>query len=230
MTRPFRSCRLAAAGLAVLVAACSSPAPNLYTIAPVSGVPVPSAPAANTSVSRASASGAAGPKVVLLRQVGIARYLERPQIVRSAENYRLEVMENDWWGEPLGEMLGRVLADELRQRLSPSVVVTEAGTVSANPDTTIEVDVQRLDEDASGTLVLQAQASVTGRKRAEPTLRSFRIAVPPPKPGVAGQVAASSMAVGQLADGLASMLGAGLGSGPASGPVAAPVTGIAGRP
>nr|WP_246654285.1 PqiC family protein [Azospirillum formosense] len=207
--------------MVALLAACSSPTPNLYTIAPV-----PSVPAANATVSRASAAGVAGPKVVLLRQVGIARYLERPQIVRSSENYRLEVMENDWWGEPLGEMLGRVLADELRQRLSRSVVVSEAGTVSANPDATIEVDVQRLDEDASGTLVLQAQASVTGRKRAEPTLRSFRIAVPPPKPGVAGQVAAISTAVGQLADGLASMLGA----GPGSGSAAAPVTGIAGRP
>ncbi|UKJ76641.1 PqiC family protein [Azospirillum brasilense] len=226
MTRPFRLYRLAAVGLAALPAACSPPTPNLYTIAPVSGAPVPGAPAANTSVSRTSAPEAAGPKVVLLRQVGIARYLERPQIVRSSENYRLEVMENDWWGEPLGEMLGRVLADELRRRLSRSVVVSEAGTVSANPDATIEVDVQRLDEDTSGTLVLQAQASVTGRRRAEPTLRSFRIAVPPPKPGVAGQVAATSTAVGQLADGLASMLNAGLGSGLA----AAPVTGIAGRP
>ena len=35
-------------------------------------------------------------------QIGLARYLERSQIVRSSENYRLDVMSNDWWGEPLG--------------------------------------------------------------------------------------------------------------------------------
>ena len=41
----------------------------------------------------------------MLRQIGLARYLERSQIVRSSENYRLDVMANDWWGEPLGAML-----------------------------------------------------------------------------------------------------------------------------
>ena len=155
MTCPLRSCRLAVVGLVALLTACSSPAPNLYTLGTVSGAPI-----ANASASGAGGAGRSdGPKVVLLRQVGIAHYLERPQIVRSSENYRLDVMENDWRGEPLGEMLGRVLAEELRQRLSRSVVLTEAGTVSATPDATIEVDVQRLDEDASRTLVLQAQAS-----------------------------------------------------------------------
>ncbi len=226
MTCLLPLCRLAMAGLMALLAACSSPAPNLYTLVPVSRAPL-----ANASASGAGGAGRSdGAKVVLLRQVGIARYLERPQIVRSSENYRLEVMENDWWGEPLGEMLGRVLAEELRQRLPRSMVVTEAGTVSATPDATVEVDVQRLDEDASGTLILQAQASVTGRKRAEPVLRSFRIAVPPPKPGVAGEVAAISTAVGQLADGLAAMLGPGVGQGLGRGRATRSATESAGRP
>ena len=60
---------------------------------------------------------AGGPKVIVLQQIGLARYLERSQIVRSSENYRLDVMPNDWWGEPLGAMLSRVLIDELSQRL-----------------------------------------------------------------------------------------------------------------
>ena len=30
----------------------------------------------------------------------------------SSENYRLDVMSNDWWGEPLGAMLSRVLTEE----------------------------------------------------------------------------------------------------------------------
>src|SRR5215469_7706213 len=90
---------LVASALAAALAACSSPNPVLYTIAPVSG---------------AVQSG--GPKVVALQQISTARFLERSQIVRSSENYRLDVMSNDWWGEPLGAMVSRVLVEELGHR------------------------------------------------------------------------------------------------------------------
>jgi uncharacterized protein len=176
------------APLAVLMA-CSSPNPDLYTIAPVT-----------------SATQFGAPKVIELRQIGLARYLERSQIVRSSENYRLDVMSNDWWGEPLGAMLARVLVEELSQRLPQSTVFAETGAVSVPPDATIELNVSRLDESAAGTLVLQAQAAVTVKTRGVPATRGFRFEVPPSDSGVAGEVAAISTAVGQLADGLATML------------------------
>lgn len=192
MTGPRRRFRLAPLGLALALVACSSPNPALYTIAPVQG-----------------AVQNSGPKVILLQQIGLARYLERLQIVRSSENYRLDVMSNDWWGEPLGSMLGRVLVEELSQRLPQSSVLGESGGVSSAPDATIELNVQRLDEDATGNLVLQAQAGVRFKGPAAPVLRSFRFSVPPSGPGVRDEVAAISAAVGQLADGLASILIAG---------------------
>jgi uncharacterized lipoprotein YmbA len=185
-------CQLAASVLAVILAGCSSPSPVLYTIAPVQGQVQPAAP-----------------KVIALQTVSTARYLQRSEIVRSSENYRLDVMSNDWWGEPLAAMLGRVLIEELGQRLPQSTVISEGGAVSASPDATIELNVQRLDEDASGNLVLQAQASADFKGRRAPALRSFRFAVPPPTPDIQGEVSAISTAVGQLADGLASMLVAG---------------------
>jgi uncharacterized protein len=175
--------------LAAVLAACSSPSPVLYTIAPVQG-PVQTG----------------GPKVIVLQQISTAHYLERSQIVRSSENYRLDVMSNDWWGEPLSAMLSRVLTEELGQRLPQSTVIGETGAVSASPDATIELNVQRLDEDASGDVVLQAQASVNFKGRPGPMLRSFRFVVTPPAAGVQGEVTAISTAVGQLADGLASMV------------------------
>ena len=181
--------KLAAFALAAVLAACSSPNPVLYTIAPVQGRVQPG-----------------GPKVIALQQVSTARFLERSQIVRSSENYRLDVMSNDWWGEPLSAMLGRVLTEELGQRLPQSVVLGESGAVTASPDATIELNVQRLDEDAAGNLVLQAQASVSYKGRGAPVLRSFRFVVTPPAPGIAGEVTAISTALGQLADGLASVL------------------------
>jgi len=184
--------RLAALGLAAALVACASPDPALYTIAPVQG-----------------AQQNAAPKVIVVQQIGLARYLERSQIVRSSENYRLDVMSNDWWGEPLASMLSRVLVVELSQRLPQSHVLGESGGVSAPPDATIELNVQRLDEDATGVLVLQAQAGVNFKGHGAPVLRSFRFTVPPTGPGVPDEVAAISAAVGQLADGLASMLMAG---------------------
>jgi uncharacterized protein len=94
------------------------------------------------------------PKAIEVRQIGLARYLERSQIVRSSENYRLDVMANDWWGEPLGAMLARVLVEELSQRLPQSTIYAETGAVSITPDATIELNVSRLDENTAGTLVL----------------------------------------------------------------------------
>ena len=188
----MRIALLVAAGSLAALAACSSPNPVLYTIAPVPGT---------------QQSG--GPKVVALQQISTARYLERSEIVHSSENYRLDVMSNDWWGEPLGAMLSRVLVEELGERLPQSTVIGESGAVTATPDATIELNVQRLDEDASGNLLLQAQASVSFKQRGSPVLRSFRFTVPPPTPDIPGEVTAISMAVGQLADGLASMLAVG---------------------
>jgi len=182
-------CRLAVLGLLTVIVACSSPSPVLYTIAPVQGPVQPG-----------------GPKVIALQQISTAHYLERSQIVRSSENYRLDVMSNDWWGEPLSAMLSRVLTEELGQRLPQSTVIGETGAVSASPDATVELNVQRLDEDASGNVVLQAQGSVSFKGRPGPVLRSFRFVVTPPAADIQGEVTAISTALGQLADGLASML------------------------
>ncbi len=176
--------------VAAMLAACtSSPVPVLFTIAPVP-----------------ASARRGGPRVVVLQQVVLARYLERQQVIRSSENYRLDVMSNDWWGEPLNAMLGRVLVDELGQRLQGSTVLSENSGISSSPDATIELNVQRLDKDASGTLILQAQAGVTFKGKGSPVLRAFRFTVVPPAPDVTGEVAAISTAVGQLADGLAEML------------------------
>ena len=189
----WRTGSLAKLAFIVALAGCSSPSPSLYTIAPVPGT-------ARTG----------GPRVILLQQVGLARYLERSQIVRSSENYRLDVMSNDWWGEPLGAMVSRVLIEELGQRLPQSVVLSESGAVSSPADATIELNLQRLDEDTTGNLVLQAQAAVTFKpSRSKPALQSFRFSVMPQGAGVPAEVQAISAAVAQLADGLAAMLIAG---------------------
>lgn len=177
------------AAAALLSACSSSPQPALYTLAPVPGSARPG-----------------GPRVVVVQQVVLARFLERQQIVRSSESYRLDVLSNDWWGEPLGAMLGRVLAEELGQRLPNSTVLGENDGISSSPEATIELNIQRLDKNAAGALILQAQAGVVFKGKGSPVLRAFRFSVMPATDDVSAQVAASSAAVGQLADGLAGML------------------------
>jgi uncharacterized protein len=188
MMRPLPRRALLLAGIGLL-ASCASPSPNLYTLEPPPG-----------PVRRG------GPRVIELRSIGLARYLERSQIVRSSENFRLDVIPNDWWGEPLDAMVGRVLARALTQRLPGTTVVLENGAISTQPDATLQVDVQRLDQDATGAVRLVAQFAVVRRSG---DTRGVTIEVPVHGTTTSDLVAAMSAAVGQLADRIAATLAAG---------------------
>ena len=85
-----------------------------------------------------------------LQRPGLAGYLDRPGIVRANSAVQLSVTTNERWGEPLGDLIGRILAENLNQRLPGSSVFTSSGSISAQPDARVELDVQRLDADASG--------------------------------------------------------------------------------
>nr|WP_294510941.1 PqiC family protein [uncultured Rhodopila sp.] len=183
---------------ATLLAACSSPDPKLYTVASLPGTAV---------------SGT--PKVVSLHSVGIARYLQRNQIVQTSEDYRVVLRGTDWWAEPLDAMLTRVLAQDLTERLPQTTVYTSAGAVTGSPEATIEVELSRLDLDRAGNLLLIGQGSVSFKNQASPDTRSLHISQTPPSPGVEGQIAATSTAIAQVADAIAAMLADGR---PAVGP------------
>jgi uncharacterized lipoprotein YmbA len=174
-------------GTALTMAGCSSPNPTLYTIAVIPG------PVRNGA-----------PRGIALRTVTVPNYLQRDGIVRSAQGVRLDVLANDWWGEPLDAMLTRVLLQDLSQRLPASTVFSETGAVSANPDVTVSVGVQRLDQDNGGPVVLEAQVGVHGKRE---TVRSVRLTETPAGPDVASLVTAESRAWGQLADVVAGMVG-----------------------
>jgi len=177
--------------LPALAAACSaSPEPVLYTLPVKPGPEFPRSP-----------------PVVQVRDIGLARYLDRREIVRSSADYKLAVANNDWWGEQLGGMLSRVIVLGLSQRLPSSTVYAEGGAISADPNAVLAVNIQRLEPDASGSSVeLLAQASVEFNRPRRTASRSFRIVKPMPAPTVGAQVAATSDAVGELTDGLAALL------------------------
>jgi hypothetical protein len=181
--------RLACLFLPALATACSSPEPALYTLPVKPGPEFPRSP-----------------PVVQVRDIGLARYLDRREIVRSSADYKLGVASNDWWGEQLGGMLSRVIVLGLSQRLPSSSVYAEGGAISADPNAVLAVNIQRLEPDSSGSVELLAQASVEFNRPRRTANRSFRILKPMPAPTVAGQVAATSDAIGELTDGLAALL------------------------
>ncbi len=195
--RPLRSVLAwAAPGLlaASLVSGCTSPKPTLFSLDPAPG-PMVGAPH----------------RVILVREVSLARYLDRSPIVHSAAGYRLDLYGNDWWGELPGPMITRVLAADLANRLPMSTVLPETVAMTVTPDLSIEVSVQSFDEDASGALVFTAAFALPG-SRGTPPPQTFRTSVVPPSPDVTGQVAAMSQALGQFADAIALSIAAAPGA------------------
>jgi len=182
--------RLTALALPLLAAACGgSPDPRYYTVVPRPGPALPR-----------------GPKIVLVKDIGLASYLDRREIVRSSEDYKLDIMANDWWGDPLGGMLGRVLVIELTQRLPNSTVYGESGAITADYNAAVGVNIQRLDADKAGSLILVAQVAAEFNRPRRLAARSFTFSKPLATPDVPGLVAAISDAMGDLADGIAALL------------------------
>jgi uncharacterized protein len=167
------------------VAGCASPKPILYALDPVPG-PIVNAPR----------------RVILIREISLARYLDRSPIVRSSAGYRVELAPNEWWGESLAPMLARVLAANLAQRLPASTVLAETVAITVTPNLSVEVSISRFDEDTSGALVLNAAFALPG-PRGTPPPQTFHTSVTPATPDVIGQVAAMSQALGRLADAIA---------------------------
>jgi uncharacterized protein len=172
--------------LAAVLASCSSPNPKLYIFSMLPGKTLHGAPG-----------------VVELRAIAIAHYLERNQIVRSSEGYRLDVLSNEWWGEPLDAMMGRILVQELNQRLSGTTVYSDSGAISAPADATVAINLQRLDLDHDGDVLLAAQVAVEGKRSVS---RAVALTVRPEDATTQALVGAMSVAVAQLADAIAEML------------------------
>ncbi len=177
-------------GLALAVGACASPNPNFFTLVAVPG-----------------AAAAPAAKTVELRRIGLAGYLDRSEIVRATTPYRLRLSDTERWGEPLGQMVTRVLTEDLVERLPGASVFSDSGAISTQPDETVEIDVQRFDANAAGEVVLLAQVAVRHDGSGAPSVaRTIRIVNSPASPSTTDLVAALSKTLGEFADDVVQML------------------------
>lgn len=183
--------RLLAMVVVAALAGCASPPTDLFTLAAVPG------PA--TASSRTHS--------VEVRRIGLAGYLDRPGIVRSNAQYRLQVSDRDRWGEPLGGMVARVFTEDLVARMPGTAVFTESGAISTQPDVVLELDIQRFDADASGDVVLLAQAAARRDAGGRPAVaRTWRLTQHLPSDSTQDLVATMSALLGQLADRVTEMV------------------------
>jgi uncharacterized lipoprotein YmbA len=138
--------------------------------------------------------------LIKLRRPAIAGYLDRAEIVSGVSHYRLRVASGESWSEPLGDMAGRVLAEDLGERLPSSVVFVETSPISAAPDAIVSVDIQRFDTNGDGTLTLHAEISVErGSDRGVLGVRSVDLHEHVPLGNTADLAAAMSRLLGELA-------------------------------
>ena len=117
----------------------------------------------------------------------------------------MDVLSNEWWGEPVGAMMSRILVQELNQRLPASTVYGDSGAISTPPDATVEINLQRLDLDGNGAVLLVAQVAIERKRTAS---NGVAITVRPANSTTQALVAAMSTATAQLADTIAGMLAA----------------------
>ena len=170
--------------------ACSSPPPKVYTLTMMPGAPV-----------------GGRPDTASVALVDIPKYLDRPQIVRRSGTVELGVDEFERWGEPLANMVQRVLADDLAARLPAESVVTTSRTLSGDEAMTIELALSRFDPDADGTVVLEAQWRVRRKAGGRAKTETARITRRPADDSTAAEVRAMSDALAELADRIARAIG-----------------------
>jgi uncharacterized protein len=186
------SFRLLAASLLVMggLACASSPEPQFYTLFPAGGSAL-----------------ASPPWQVELRRPGLPGYLDRPQIVRHEARAKLEFSGAARWGEPLQDMIGRILAQNLAQRLPSARVYTESGAISSSPDALVELDIQRFELAESGSVELVAQVALHWPKtQAAPRLDRYTLRRSPKDGSTERLVTEMSGLLAELANTIATSL------------------------
>lgn len=134
----------------VLPAGCSSgPATRLYTLAAVAEAPPAGA--------KDPAPGAARPVTLVISDLRLPQYLDRPQIVTRGSDNRLRITEHQQWGGNLRDDMTRVLTENLGRQLPGDRVLAAPTHIALQPDYRIEVEVRRFEREANGPVKLAAR-------------------------------------------------------------------------
>ena len=141
MSRPRREWPILA-GILWLAACQSSPPTHYFTLTEVT----PSAP-------RVSVTGAVAIRV---QRVTIPGELDRLELVRHSESNQLRIATFDLWAAPLGEMIQRVVTEDLAARLAPGNVASVTAPAPREQQRHLYLDVLEFAGDEHGAVKLRA--------------------------------------------------------------------------
>jgi uncharacterized lipoprotein YmbA len=167
--------------------------PLLYTLEPA-------APA------RGAATGCAGAPI-RIDAVHIPASLDRPELVRDDGGGRFTVSDNDHWAAPVGELLRRVLTQDLSAQLAAGkVIYPEAPKLPGSSGLVVDIlsispAGDRGEMDASWTLI--PASSADGKPPAADRQRTVRVTTQTVGKGVDGNAATLSALAAQLAAAIA---------------------------
>ncbi len=88
-------------------------------------------------------------KTLVVEQIAIADYLDRPQILRGQQGSRLVFAEDARWAEPLGNGIQRVLSEDLYRLGAGRLGVINHPLGKVLPTHRLSVEVYRFDIDES---------------------------------------------------------------------------------
>jgi uncharacterized lipoprotein YmbA len=142
-----------------------------------------------------------------LGRIEVASYLEGSGLVIETESGQVRPARYHVWAEPLGDGLRRLLRAEISRALGSDVSADT--TQQPRWDRTVDVGIERLHGDLSGTALLVARWRIVERNDpGDATTYRFSASEPLRRPGYAGLVDAEVALARQLAAAIARTLAA----------------------
>ncbi|MHB8812702.1 MAG: PqiC family protein [Steroidobacteraceae bacterium] len=181
--------------LILTLAACaSSPQTRFFALDPV-------------SPGAAPAAGRAVHEAVKVDAVHLPPALDRDSIVRGESDNELEISSQDRWAGDLGEMIRRVLTQDLAERLPSGMVVAPESPAPPSARGLV-IDILTFQPQA-GDVVLDADWTLLAGTQSNPVLRRSEHLTAPAASSAQEQAAAMSTLLGELADSIAARIGGG---------------------
>jgi uncharacterized lipoprotein YmbA len=103
-------------------------------------------------------------------------------------------------------MLGRVLAQDVEQRLPGTTVLTADGAISADAEATLEIDIRQLGAQGDDEVLVAEVALQTGQTRGPAGVQNVSLRGHPTAQTTEAQVNTMSVLLGELADRIAALV------------------------
>lgn len=189
--------RLLPALLLLTLAACASSPPTRYfALDPTAAGTPAAAPGGDQNAA----------KPVKIDAVHIPPALDRNSMVRGESDNQLQISSQDRWAGDLGEMIRRVLTQDLAGRLPGGMVIAPESPAPPSARGLV-VDILTFQPQATGEVVLDADWTLLEGTQSNPVLRRSVHLTGTGASSAQGEAAAMSALLGQLADDIAGEIG-----------------------